>query len=360
VNCTNDISSIVGENFNKLFRSDLSVEEEFYFQWHVTERCNRACRHCYQNGNSSAELELPDLLTIVDRMEEAVRKWGKKGTVSITGGEPYLRRSDLHALMNRLDESDFLEYYDILTNGSLITKAEALNLARHSRLRRVQVSLEGASPKTNDAIRGPGAFRSTISAVRFLRNAGVSVSVMTTISRLNKDEIPALVALVGKEGVATLALERLIPEGAGAGLSDQMLGPKELKTVYEGIYRIAMGGSPVRILLYRPLFALLAPEDPTVGALCSAGNNALTIMPDGTVYPCRRLPISIGNVINDGFFKIWYGSDVLWRLRNPANLGGKCQTCDLLTRCRGCRAMAYFTTGDFMAEDPQCWRRGMQ
>ena len=124
---------------------------------------------------------------------------------------------------------------------------------------------------------------------------------------------------------------------------------------YEQVHRTALDSPPVRILLYRPLFALLGPDNPTVGALCSAGNNALTIMPDGTVYPCRRLPIPIGHALEDGFFKIWYGSEVLWRIRDPKNLGGKCGACDLITKCRGCRAMAYFTTGDYMAEDPQCW-----
>jgi len=334
----------------------LTADEEFYFQWHITERCNRACKHCYQDGHGTSEFELKDLLTVIDRMEEAVQKWGKKGTLSLTGGEPFIRRDDLHALMDRIDASKCLAYYDILTNGSLISEAEALALAKHPRLRRVQVSLEGATAKTNDAIRGQESFESTLSAMRLLRNAGIAVSVMTTITRLNKDEIPALIDLVGQEGVTTLALERLIPEGGGASLSDQVLSAEELRKLYEAIYQVATNGSLVRILLYRPLFALLAPDDPTVGALCSAGNNALTIMPDGTVYPCRRLPIPIGNILTDGLFKIWYGSEVLWRLRNPNNLGGKCRDCDLLTQCRGCRAMAYFTTGDYMAEDPQCWR----
>ena len=341
---------------NETLIDDLSAIEEFYFQWHITERCNRACKHCYQDGHGTAELPLTDLLTIVDRMEEAVQKWGRKGTLSLTGGEPFIRRDDLHALMNRIDGSECLAHYDILTNGSLISESEAKSLSDHPRLRRIQVSLEGATAKTNDAIRGPGSFESTISAIRLLRDAGIVVSVMTTISRFNKSEIPALIDLAGEEGVTTLALERLIPEGTGAGLSDQVLSPTELQELYKAVYEIATNGSRVRVLLYRPLFALLSPNDPTVGALCSAGNNALTIMPDGTVYPCRRLPIPIGNVLTDGFFKIWYGSEVLWRLRNPDNLGGKCRDCDLITQCRGCRAMAYFTTGNYLAEDPQCWR----
>jgi radical SAM protein with 4Fe4S-binding SPASM domain len=336
--------------------TELSVNDEFYFQWHLTERCNRACKHCYQNGNPAKELPLGDLQTIVGLMEEAVKTWGKLGTISLTGGEPFIRRDDLHAVMDQIDRSDNLIYYDILTNGSLITETEADTLKAHKKLRRVQVSLEGATAESNDAIRGPGSFDLTIMAIRRLRTAGIDVSVMTTVSRANKDEIPMLVALLGSEGVTTFALERLIPEGSGAGLSDLVLSPLELEEVYKGAYQIAMNQPPVRLLLYRPLFALLAPEDTTVGALCSAGNNALTIMPDGTVLPCRRLPIPIGNLLKDGFYKIWYGSEVLWRIRNPQSLNAKCRDCTLLTQCRGCRAMAFSMTGDYMAEDPQCWR----
>ncbi len=104
--------------------------DEFYFQWHLTERCNRACRHCYQNGKPTSELGLDNLFRIVDLMEEAVRKWEKQGTLSLTGGEPFLRRDDLYALMDRIDRSDLLNYYDILTNGSLITEEEAKKLEK--------------------------------------------------------------------------------------------------------------------------------------------------------------------------------------------------------------------------------------
>lgn len=335
---------------------ELNHGDEFYFQWHLTERCNRACQHCYQSGKPTPELKLNDLLKIIDLMEEAVKKWNRLGTLSLTGGEPFLRRDELYTLMDRIDHSEQFNYYDILTNGSLITEAEAQKLARQIKLRRVQVSLEGATAETNDAIRGMGSFDSTVKAIHHLRQAGIDVSIMTTISRLNYLEIPAMIRLAGDVGAAAIALERLIPEGSGEGLSDQVLSSDELRNLYQQVYEIAINDAPVRVLLYRPLFALIAPENNTVGAICSAGNNALTIMPDGTVYPCRRLPIPIGNVLADGFFKIWYGSEVLWRLRNPENLGGKCGGCHLLTQCRGCRAMAYFTTGDYMAEDPQCWR----
>jgi len=329
--------------------------DEFYFQWHLTEKCNLKCRHCYQSKDTVSELPLKDLLVIIGKMEEALTKWGKQGTLSFTGGEPFLRRDDLHALMDRLDSSECLAYYDILSNGSFITEREAKSLSSHPSLRRVQVSLEGASAERNDEIRGRGSFEGTIQAIRNLMAEHIDVSVMMTITRKNQDQVYPMIDLLKHEGVRTIALERLIPEGRGAEMSDLILSPEELHALCDHIYQIAVTNGSVRILMHRPLFGLVAPDDPTVGALCSAGNNALTIMPDGTVYPCRRLPIPIGNVIADGFYKIWYGSDVLWQLRTPEKLNKKCAKCDLLLKCRGCRAMAYFSSGDFLGEDPQCW-----
>ena len=35
----------------------------------------------------------------------------------------------------------------------------------------------------------------------------------------------------------------------------------------------------------------------------------------------------------------------------------KCKDCEYIPRCGGCRAMAYSVTGDYLAEDPQCWKQ---
>jgi len=307
---------------------ELTAEDEFYFQWHITEHCNRGCCHRYQDGQSVEELGLPELLKIVDIMENAVLKWDKIGTLSITGGEPFIRRYELYGLLGRIEITDSLIYYDILTNGSLITKEEVKILSQFKKLRRVQVSLEGATEKTNDLIRGTGAFKDTLNAIHCLKDVGIEISVMTTVSRLNCYEIPDLINLCEREGVSALALERLIPEGGGIGMINHILSSEELHKLYYNIYLLAQRNLRVRLLLYRPLFSIIAPDDPTVGALCSAGNNALTIMPDGTVYPCRRLPISLGNILTDGIYKIWYDSDILWKIRNPDNLNDKCRYCD--------------------------------
>ncbi|MDD5312206.1 MAG: radical SAM protein [Dehalococcoidia bacterium] len=334
---------------------EVGPENEFYFQWHVTERCNRRCLHCYQSTQRTKELSTPELGKILTIMETALAKWNRRGSISFTGGEPFIRRTELIDLLEKVDKSAQFDFYDILTNGSLIDNELLILLKKASKLRRVQVSLEGSTPTTNDRLRGHGSFAETMKAIKGLKQCGFTVSVMTTVSRLNYRDISNILDLLKQEGVDTFSVERLVPEGKGKQLKDQLLTASEVRDMFELLYKLKQKSKTPRILTYRPLYCLVAPDDMHNGALCSVGNNALTIMPDGTVYPCRRLPIPIGNILEDGLFSIWYQSEVLWDIRNPANLKGKCGQCNLMTHCRGCRAVAYAVTGDYLAEDPQCW-----
>lgn len=103
----------------------------------------------------------------------------------------------------------------------------------------------------------------------------------------------------------------------------------------------------------------LQEEDIAMGG-CAAGISGITILPDGTMTPCRRLPIPIGNIKEDSFRDVWATSRVLSLLRDKAKYKGKCRSCKRWASCRGCRAIAYANSeiegkGDFLAEDPQCF-----
>ena len=73
-----------------------------------------------------------------------------------TGGEPLLR-SDFEELAEYVLEDPEAELA-VLTNGILIKDARLEMLQRLDRDRvRLQISLDGATAETNDAIRGPGS-----------------------------------------------------------------------------------------------------------------------------------------------------------------------------------------------------------
>src|SRR4030042_2378452 len=145
-----------------------------------------------------------------------------------------------------------------------------------------------------------------------------------------------------------------MPSGKGKNLSS--LTKEELQQVYSVIYSLASKTKKVRVVMRRPLFCLSAPGDKEIGAMCSAGINNLSILPDGTIYPCRWLPIPVGNITDVDLNQMWHNTPVLNRLREKNEFKGKCHACPFLARCRGCRGMAYFQSGDYLEEDPQCWR----
>lgn len=334
----------------------LTAGEEFYFQWHLTERCNLRCQHCYHTSyKSTGELSREELFHVVNTIDQTVARWGRQATLSLTGGEPLVRCQDLLEVMAFIEKKPHIYYFDLLTNGTLLDDPLVARLAASSKLRRVQLSLEGPDTRSNDQVRGEGVFTKVVSAIKNLKSHRLSVSIMTTLHKGNVAGIQEMVDLAAGLNVDCLSFERFIPEGHGSQMNTMALSREELRDALQLIASLALAEQRVRILTYRPLYALTG-SDASLGAMCSIGVNALTIIHDGTVYPCRRLPLPLGNVLTDGLFKIWYDSELLWQIRDCRNLRGKCRDCELIVSCRGCRAAAYFASGDCLAEDPQCWR----
>ena len=347
-------------------------KNEFGFQWHITNRCNLRCAHCYQEDYSgSNELDLDGLKHVADEIIRTLSKWDKRGDIAITGGEPLLKE-EMFPLIHYLESADEISSLDILSNGTLINDKISAQIQRLTKLRCVQVSLEGANPETNDAVRGRGTFDKILTCIRLLRSKNIKVNIMFTLQRRNMKDIPSLIDLAVAEGISSLTIERFVPIGSGAKIRNELLSPEEIKRVFDYIseraeQEINIGGL-TSISRSRPLWIMcnrntellgtdISNKD-TAGGICSIGLDGLCILPDATVLPCRRLPIPIGNLKNDSLLKIWHTSDLLWEIADKRNLKGKCNSCEYITRCSGCRAMAYAYTGDYLAEDPQCWKQG--
>jgi len=271
--------------------------------------------------------------------------------------------------MEYLEENEHIWRIGILSNGTLIHEEIVEMLKHFQKLYYVQISLDGASKGANDFIRGKGSYKKAIDSLRLLHKNGINTRLMFTVHKKNLQEVPSLIDLAIRERIDSLTIERFVPEGKGAEIKDWLLTKEEVHTLFQYVSHRAdseyQKGTSLKILKYRTLWANIdpgrakavdVPLEIDLGAMCSIGIDSLTILPDGTVLPCRRLPIPIGNLKTDSIFKIWYTSDLLWKIRNKNNLKGKCNGCDLIPRCGGCRAMAYACTGDYLAEDPQCWR----
>lgn len=177
---------------------------------------------------------------------------------------------------------------------------------------------------------------------------------MFTASTMNASDAGAIIDLAAGLGVNAITVERYTPFH---GKNDPLaLTPEKAKGIFEMVLARKMDlqakQNKLKIRTSRPLWTLLSD---TCGGVCPVGFSCLTIMHDGTVYPCRRLPIPLGTIQEDGLFKIWYTSPVLWKLRDRKAIE-KCSSCEKNHLCGGCRAAAYADSQNILGKDPLCWK----
>ncbi len=322
------------------------------------------CTHCYQSGTCKDEVPLPEIRRVIGEVKEIIEAWEDAYDLAfslsynITGGEPFLR-ADLFDVLGEIRDNRGDIY--LLTNGTLVTSDKAKRLAAHG-VRGVQVSIEGPE-KIHDQIRGRGNFNKALQGVEHLLDAGIVVTLNATLSRINAAYLMDFVDVASKLGVQRLGFSRLVPTGRGAGLLAEMLEAEEVKRLYEAVLSVQIPG--LEIVTGDPI-ATQAHDDGAedlgstpVGG-CAAGVSGLTFLPDGTITPCRRLPVPIGNIRTDALREVWATSNVLNLLRDRSAYKGKCGRCARWANCRGCRAIAYAYArsrgcDDLLAEDPQCF-----
>jgi radical SAM protein with 4Fe4S-binding SPASM domain len=89
---------------------------------------------------------------------------------------------------------------------------------------------------------------------------------------------------------------------------------------------------------------------------CKAGQNLLTVLSNGDLCPCRRMPIRVGNVTEESLSRLYFESPVLLSLRDRSRVASGCGACPFEPQCRGgLRCLAYAVTGDPFRADPGCW-----
>jgi radical SAM protein with 4Fe4S-binding SPASM domain len=337
---------------------------DFFIQWHLTERCNLRCRHCYQQRRKPREMSVDELKQHIDGATEMLEAWEAEYDISLspsihfTGGEPFLYKG-LWDIITHARQSGYK--IAILTNGCLITKEDA-GKASTLGIEDIQVSLEGPA-EIHDVIRGVGSFAAAIKGARLLIDAGNCVSANMTLSRLNIDNIEETANIAETTGFSGIGFSRLVPCGSGENLLDSLLTAQEIKTGYQRA--LALDSPSFEIASGDPLAGVLSgfkpsPESELALSGCSAGFSGVTITSDGSVMPCRRIGLKIGNLRKTSLRRIWSTSKVLWRLRQRESYKGECGKCSLWPSCRGCRAVAYAYSksrgaSDLFADDPQCW-----
>lgn len=326
----------------------------------LTLRCNLACQHCGSAAGRARdrELDLADFLAVFRDLREL---GGER--VVLLGGEPLLHADWPEiALMARA----FGLAAALITNGVTVTDQTAARMVA-SGIERAGVSIDGASDRVHDGLRGvPGARRRTWIGLERLRAAGLPVTVITTVCRTNLAELPGL----GDQLAATGGLVWQIQAANGTGerfLRDQMLDGPELLGVARFVHDLRRSVAPevLTVAVGHNIghHASTVHDYSTVGEWrgCPGGLTSAGLTSDGDLKGCLSMSACevVDSIRRRSLAEIWRDPTSFARNRafRPALLQAGCARCPHGADCRGgCPEMARTATGH-VHDNPLCLRQ---
>ena len=326
----------------------LGLNAPICLTWELTYACNLACVHCLSSSGrrDPRELSTAECKAVIDELERMQVFY-----VNIGGGEPTVRPDFWELLDYAVAHHVGVKFS---TNGVKLDPAAARRLAGTDYVD-VQISVDGASPGVNDAVRGTGSFATAMRAMDNLAAAGMrGFKISVVVTRDNAGQLDEFKALADRYD-AQLRLTRLRPSGRGADVWHELHPTaQQQKGLYEWLVAHGEG-----VLTGDSFFHLSGLGDPLPGLnLCGAGRVVCLIDPVGDVYAC---PFAIhdeflaGNLrAPGGFQRIWRDSELFASLRRPDG-GGACSSCSMFDACRGgCMAAKFFTGLPLDGPDPEC------
>lgn len=198
----------------------------------LTNACNLDCVHCMRENK--ARKEYIPFEVVSDVVSQAMSY--NISMVVLTGGEPTIHPRFEDIIDNIIDHQ--VEYY-FVTNGQSLDKIKAvINEPRRRKwLQCVSMSLDGATEKTNDKVRGQGTYKKVMRAIALCKAMEIPVTLKFSVNKLNESELEKFALMAHYLGVKNLEISHMHPthDLIKAGL---MLDPGEWKDIDVRISKI--------------------------------------------------------------------------------------------------------------------------
>jgi len=324
------------------------TSRRFTLQWHLTQKCDLSCRHCYDRTDRQ-ELPLEKSLEVLDDFGRFCETKRVRGAITFTGGNPLLYPHFTTLYKAAVDRG-----FAPAILGNPTTRASLKHLVALGSPDFFQVSLEGLEAQ-NDLVRGPGHFRRTIAFLEQLKELGIYSMVMLTLFEGNmEDVIPLARYLQGKTDV--FHFNRLSRAGMGADLS---LPSRDRYRSFLAEYLAASKEYPVMGLKDNLFNLVLAeggegPFGGCTGFGCGAAFNFVTLLPDGEVHACRKFHSPLGSILHASMAQIYDSEAAAQYRQRPA----ACRGCSLRAACGGCLAVVRTCGLDISKDrDPMCFQQ---
>ncbi len=270
------------------------VSAPYFATWYCTRRCNLSCAHCFVDVTPDIGRRDPiDTATARAMIDGLVDN--DVYQLGFAGGEPFLR-PDFYELAAYARERGLT--IQVATNGLFLDDAAVERLLDVG-FRCIQVSLDGATAESHDALRGAGRFDAALEGVRASVRGGLPVVLAIAVHRGNLDEVEAMVELAERESAIILKVQPVFTPFAWRG-GDGALGPEEVRAV---IRRARARSDSVELSF--PRWAQIV-EDGSSDATCATALRNVSILEDGRLSLCDFGPEhAFGDVTKGDFFDAW-------------------------------------------------------
>jgi radical SAM protein with 4Fe4S-binding SPASM domain len=329
----------------------------------VTPRCQFDCPHCRADAGP-AENQRELTTTQCKKILKSIANFTtspppkKPPLIILTGGEP-MQRTDIYKI---IQHGRKLNLKMAMATCGYAIDDESINKLKKAGISILSFPIDSAGAHFHDTFRkSPGAFEEVVKAAKIAHRSGVPFQINTTITKRNADELVAIAELAKKLGARCFNVFILVPTGRAKQIADEVLDPVGYETLLHELLRLKLESKIQVRLTCAPQFTRICrqqKQEKLIGSIngCIGGRDFAFISYRGDVQACGFLNISAGNLIENGydFEKIWTESEFLKELRDLSKYKGSCAICEYSAVCRGCRARAYATSGDYLAPDPIC------
>jgi Fe-coproporphyrin III synthase len=244
--------------------------------FHILTRCNLTCAHCYINHKQHGKRTLS--LPTIEKWLFQLKGNHQEANLIFLGGEPTLHPELPRAV--KLARHMGFTSITVDTNGYLFH--DILSKITPDELDYFSFSLDGATRKTNDLIRGKGCYDACLSGLKKAIEKGFAVSMIFTASQMNIHELEMMADILKDFAIDRFFIQIIGIRGKSAVLpSDRIRISRQTwtNTISVAAKRIAARGIKV---IYPKVF--LAVDEPFECAGKTAHN--YFVFPNGRVYQC--------------------------------------------------------------------------
>jgi len=248
--------------------------------WEVTKECNLNCLHCISSVGNKRELNEKSALNVIDVLKD----WGCK-EIYFTGGEPLVRR-DIFNVLRKAKENKMK--VGLLSNGTLISNKNIKQIKNYTD--EVGISLDGASAKINDLIRGRRTFGKIINAIHLVKKHKIPVTLYITLCKLNINDFENILRMAKSLKVNNIRVNEISLRGRAYKNKKVLRFSKQEKSNLKG-YLLSV----LKEFDYKDKDFLFYDS-------CEIGDKNIFISPLGYIYPCievyqRKQGCHLGNIL---------------------------------------------------------------